>query len=74
MNTGKTLFFNCMDYLYLLVAIADKELRIDGNMGEILQILSVGLFKKTPLLHAFTRERNTISEGVHPNQLYLFNF
>ena len=60
--------------VYLLVAIVKKELKIDRGMGEILQILSMGLFEKTPFLQAFTRERTTISEGLHPNQLFLFNF
>ena len=60
--------------VYLMVAIAKNELKIDRSMGEILQILSIGLFEKTPFLQAFTRERITISEGLHPNQLFLFNF
>ena len=63
-----------IDFLYLLVAIAKKKLKIDRSMGEILQILSIGLLEKTPFLQAFTRERTTISEEVHPNQLFLFNF
>ena len=60
--------------VYLLVTIVKKELKIDRSMGEILQILSIGLFEKTPFLQAFTRERTTISEGLHPNQLFLFDF
>ena len=60
--------------VYLLVTIVKKELKIDRSMGEILQILSIGLLEKPPFLQAFTRERTTISEGVHPNQLFLFNF
>ena len=47
--------------VYLLVTIVKKELKIDRSMGEILQILSIGLFEKTPFLQAFTRERTTIS-------------
>lgn len=60
--------------VYLLVAIAKKELKIDRSMGEMLQILSIGLFEKTPLLQAFTNKSITISEGLRPNQLFLFNF
>lgn len=60
--------------VYLLVAIVKKELKIDRRMGEMLQILSIGLFEKTPLLQAFTKENTAISEGLHPNQLFLFNF
>ena len=60
--------------VYLLVAIAKKELTIDRSMGEMLQIFSIGLFEKTPLLQAFTNKNITISEGLRPNQLFLFNF
>ena len=34
---------------YLMVAIAKKELKIERNLYEILQILSVSIFDKTPL-------------------------
>ena len=60
--------------VYLLVAIAKKELKIDRSMGEMLQILSIGLFEKSPLIQAFTKESIAVSEGLHPNQLFLFNF
>ena len=60
--------------VYLLVAIAKKELKIDRSMGEMLQIFSIGLFEKTPLLQAFTNKSITVSEGLRPNQLFLFNF
>ena len=60
--------------VYLLVAIAKKELEIDRSMGEILQILSIGLFEKTPLFQALTNEGVTISEGLPSNQLILFDF
>ena len=48
MNTGKTLFSQLMDFLYLLVVIAKKELKIDRSMDEILQFLSIGLFENPP--------------------------
>lgn len=38
---------------YLLVAILKKRLRIDLELYTILQILSVSLFEKTPILKAF---------------------
>ena len=60
--------------VYLLVAIAKKELEIDRSMGEILQILSTGLFEKTPLFQALTNEGVAISEGLPSNQLILFDF
>ena len=60
--------------VYLLVPFDKKELKIDRSMGEMLQIFSIGLFEKTPLLQAFTNKSITVSEGLRPNQLFLFNF
>ena len=40
---------------YVLVAIIKKELKVDLSLHEILQILSVSLFEKTPLLTAAQR-------------------
>ena len=39
---------------YLLVAIIKKRLRIERNLYEILQIVSVSLFDKSPLVELFT--------------------
>lgn len=39
---------------YLIVAILKKKLKIERNIYEILQILSVSLFDKTPLLELFS--------------------
>ena len=60
--------------VYLLVAIVKKELKIDRSMGEILQILSLSLFEKTPLLQAFSQETTNMRETTPPNQLLLFDF
>ena len=60
--------------VYVLVAIVRKELRIERSMGEILQILSISLLEKMPLLQAFSLE---CAETVMPsrcNQLSLFDF
>ena len=49
---------------YLIVAILKKKLKIDKNIYEILQILSVSLFDKTPLLELFScREIQHFSKG-----------
>jgi hypothetical protein len=40
---------------YLIVAILKKRLGIERNLYEILQILSVSLFDKTPLVELFSR-------------------
>ena len=58
--------------VYLTVAIAKKELNIDRNLYEILQILSVSVFDKTPintLLHDFNPEN---LEDLVSKQLHLF--
>lgn len=60
--------------VYVLVAIVKKELAIDRSMGEILQILSITLFEKTPLLQAFSHDFVKMEEGRDHNQLSLFDF
>src|SRR5580692_11998839 len=40
--------------VYVLVAIVKKELRLERSMSEILQILSLSLFEKTPLFAALS--------------------
>ena len=58
----------------MLVAIVRKRLEMDASLYQILQILSVSLFEKTPILCAL----QAIEEDVHftenPNQLILFDF
>ena len=60
--------------VYLLVAIVRKELKIDRSLSEILQILSISLFEKTPLSQAFSHKRIQTEEGQDHNQLSLFDF
>ncbi len=60
--------------VYVLVAIVKKELKIERSMGEILQILSIGLFEKMPVLQAFLRDSLTIGNNTIHNQLPLFEF
>jgi hypothetical protein len=58
---------------YVLVAIVKKELNLHMSLYTILQILSVSLFEKTPILQAFSNaELQIVEEGSH-NQLKLFN-
>jgi hypothetical protein len=40
--------------VYVLVAIIRKELNVDHSLHEILQILSVSLFEKTPIIEALS--------------------
>lgn len=59
---------------YLLVAIIKKRLNIERNIYEILQILSVSLFDKTPLNKLISEfELQTISNDL-TKQASLFDF
>jgi len=59
--------------VYVLVAIARKELKSDRSLAEILQILSLTLFEKTPLFEAFSKLKTPNSEASIPKQLSLFD-
>jgi len=58
--------------VYVLVAIIKKELKLERSLHEILQILSILLFEKTPLKQAFTVNYYTFKEQQDYNQLSLF--
>ena len=60
--------------VYVLVAIVKKRLGIDHSLYTILQILSVGLFEKTPVLRAFAAHDSNNDIDDNSNQLILFNF
>jgi hypothetical protein len=57
---------------YVLVAIVKKELGLGRSLSEILQILSLTLFEKTPILQALSDEKQQDPEPPFPNQLSLF--
>ena len=59
--------------VYVLVAIVKKEMQIKRSLYEILQVLSLTLFEKTPLFQALTAQNYTIPEPDSPNQLTLFD-
>jgi IS4 transposase len=59
--------------VYVLVAIVRKELKCERTMNEIMQILSVTLFEKTPISRAFSNEKAQIAEEQSHNQLSLFD-
>ena len=58
--------------IYVLVAIMKKRLHLDLELYTILQILSVTLFEKAPLLQILTNFDYTSSQVDIPNQLNLF--
>ena len=60
--------------VYVLVAIIRKRLRLEASLYQILQILSVTLFEKTPILRAL-QGADYANELPDPgNQLILFDF
>jgi hypothetical protein len=60
--------------VYVLVAIVRKRLRLtDLSLYTILQILSVTLFEKTPILQILTASDYNIRSGGAGTQLKLFD-
>jgi hypothetical protein len=59
--------------VYVLVAIVKKEMKIERSLGEILQILSITLFEKTPLLQAFSSICAEMENAGNHNQRTLFD-
>ena len=60
--------------VYVLVAILKRRLGIDRSLYTILQILSVTLFEKTPILQALSQPDYTSQEDGSHKQLNLFDF
>jgi hypothetical protein len=58
--------------IYVLVAIMKKRLHLDLELYTILQILSVTLLEKAPLLHMVTNFDYTSKQLDRPSQLNLF--
>ena len=58
--------------VYVLVAIVKKQLGLEMNLYTILQILSVTLFEKRPILQAFSDEIYINQHNDTDNQLKLF--
>jgi hypothetical protein len=59
--------------VYVLVAILKRELKIDRSLTEILQILSVTPFEKTPIFQACSPISQPNSDTTCCNQLSLFD-
>src|SRR6266704_979236 len=59
--------------VYVLVAIIKKRLHLDGSLYRILQILSVSLFEKTPILEALSLSNSEIQLTTAGKQLILFH-
>jgi transposase len=59
--------------IYLIVAILKKRLGIERNLYEMLQILNVSLFDKTPLFELFSEYDLNNSKDHPQNTLQLFD-
>src|SRR5437870_5687577 len=60
--------------VYVLVAIVRKRLALEASLYQILQILSVTLFEKTPILQALQASHSQEELSDPDNQLILFDF
>src|SRR5664280_2323266 len=60
--------------VYVLVAIVRKRLGLEASLYQILQILSLTLFEKTPILRALQASDSENDLGDSGNQLILFDF
>jgi len=60
--------------VYVLVAIVKKRLALDATLYQILQVLSVTLFEKTPILRAFDDQGSQEKSAPFFNQLNLLDF
>ena len=60
--------------VYVLVAIVRKRLGLEASLYQILQILSLTLFEKVPILQALQPSDSQNESDQDPNQLILFDF
>jgi len=59
--------------VYVLVAIVKKRLNLSQSLYGILQILSVTLFEKTPILQVLSLQQRDEDDADAPKQLILFD-
>ena len=58
--------------VYVLVAIVKKRLNLDASLYTLLQILSLTLFEKMPILQALSQDQPRTETADDANQLTLF--
>jgi Transposase DDE domain len=58
--------------VYVLVAIVKKRLQLDAPLYTLLQILSLTLFEKIPILHALSMDQSVSQQGGGSTQLNVF--
>ena len=71
-NAVKTQIWNAVA-VYALVAIVKKRLDTPADLYTILQILSLTLFEKIPLIQLLTKSERTLDNLRSRNQLNLFD-
>ena len=59
---------------YVLIAIVKRELEIEASLYTLLQILSVSIFEKTPILCALGEKLDETENSLPTNQLILLDF
>jgi len=59
--------------VYVLIAIVKKRLHLSATLYELLQILSLTVFERVPLIQLFTRCEPLNDLNSHQNQLNLFS-
>ena len=59
--------------IYVLIAILKKRHALEPSLFQILQVLSITLFEKVPILRAFGDVRSQEQNKPIPNQLILLN-
>ena len=59
--------------IYVLVAIVKKELNLTASLYQILQVVSVTIFERVPILQALQLQNTGEKSDVFSNQLNLFN-
>lgn len=57
---------------YIIVAIAKKKFKLKQSLYEILQVVSVSIFDKTPIKELFENKIQQNFKELNPNQLNIF--
>ena len=60
--------------VYVLIAIIRKRLTLEAPLYTLLQVISVTIFEKLPLMSALSLEANTSAHDAPTKQLSLFGF
>lgn len=60
--------------VYVLVAIAKKNLGVKASLYTFLQVVGITVFEKMPILQVFEQHDSELEQLSNPNQLNLFNF